>query len=100
MSSVVRQSAGQQPLDNIDRFCQALVTLAFARPTFADRVFVQALSRPEPEREPVVAEKSERRRTRLTDIRDDLLEEPYPSASGGTKCCSREGRSVLEQITN
>ena len=27
-------------------------------------------------------------------------EEPYPSASGGTKCCSREGRSVLEQITN
>ena|SRR5438132_8477745 len=25
---------------------------------------------------------------------------PYPSASGGTKCCSREGRFVVEQITN
>jgi hypothetical protein len=25
---------------------------------------------------------------------------PYPSASGDTKCSSREGRLVLEQITN
>src|SRR5438132_1433936 len=25
---------------------------------------------------------------------------PYPSASGGTKCCSRGGSFVLEQITN
>jgi hypothetical protein len=26
--------------------------------------------------------------------------EPYPSASGGTKRCSRGGRFVVEQITN
>jgi hypothetical protein len=26
--------------------------------------------------------------------------EPYPSASGGTKCCSPEGNFMLEQITN
>src|SRR5438045_3999291 len=26
--------------------------------------------------------------------------EPYPSASGNTKCCSREGGLVVEQITN
>ena len=26
--------------------------------------------------------------------------EPYPCASGGTKCCSREGRFVIEQTTN
>ena len=25
---------------------------------------------------------------------------PYPSASGGTKCCSREGGLVVEQIAN
>jgi putative ABC transport system substrate-binding protein len=25
---------------------------------------------------------------------------PYPSASGGTKCCSCEGRFVIEQIMN
>ena len=29
-----------------------------------------------------------------------VAEKPYPSASGGTKCCSREGRPVIEQITN
>jgi hypothetical protein len=27
-------------------------------------------------------------------------EKPYPSASGGTKCCSREGGLVVEQIAN
>ena len=31
---------------------------------------------------------------------DKIAEKPYPSASGGTKCCSREGRFVVEQITN
>ena len=33
-------------------------------------------------------------------FRHDIRQEPYPPASGGTKCCSREGRSVIEQITN
>ena len=56
MSSVVRQSAGQQALDDVDRFRQALVTLASAGPACADDVFVQPLSGPEPEREPVVAQ--------------------------------------------
>src|SRR5205807_8286746 len=35
-----------------------------------------------------------------TDGRFILLATPYPSASGGTKCCSRGGSFVLEQITN
>src|SRR4029077_5736742 len=30
----------------------------------------------------------------------EITEKPYPSASGGTRCCSRERRFVLEQITN
>jgi uncharacterized protein YjbI with pentapeptide repeats len=36
------------------------------------------------------------------DLRGAVLlgAKPYPSASGGTKCSSREGRLVLEQITN
>ena len=29
-----------------------------------------------------------------------IRRKPYPSASGGTRCCSRERRFVLEQITN
>jgi hypothetical protein len=28
----------------------------------------------------------------------ELAVKPYPSVSGNTKCCSREGRFVLEQI--
>jgi hypothetical protein len=31
---------------------------------------------------------------------NDLWDKPYPSASGGTKCCSREGGLVVEQIAN
>jgi hypothetical protein len=30
----------------------------------------------------------------------ESVAEPYPSASGGTKRCSRGGRFVVEQITN
>jgi hypothetical protein len=29
-----------------------------------------------------------------------IVVKPYPSASGGTKCCSREGGFVLERIAN
>jgi hypothetical protein len=61
-SPIVLEFARQQTLDDVDRFRQALMTLPPAGPACADDMFVQALSRPEPEGKAVVAEQSHRGR--------------------------------------
>src|SRR5215813_11501519 len=61
-TGVGRKRSGQQALDDIDGFAKARMTLAYARPTRADDVFVQSLSRTKPKAEPIVAEQGQRRR--------------------------------------
>ncbi len=55
-SPIIREGAGQQALDDVDRFRQTLVALAAAGPAGADDVLVQAFAGAEPESEPIVAE--------------------------------------------
>ena len=60
LSPVVGEGACKQALNNVDGFRQALVTLAPPGPAGADDVLVQALSGPQSQREPVVAEQPQR----------------------------------------
>jgi hypothetical protein len=56
---------------------------------------VRLLAAGKPRYEPALAVKNKALACRL-----GRYTKPYPSASGGTKCCSCEGRFVVEQIMN
>lgn len=55
-SPIIREDAGEQALDDVDRFRPALVALAPAGPAGAHDVLVQVFAGAEPESKAIVAE--------------------------------------------
>ena len=55
-SPIIAQLAGEETMDDVDGFREALVALEQARPACTHDMFVEAFSRPEAESEPVFAE--------------------------------------------
>jgi hypothetical protein len=68
-AAIVREGAPKKPLDDVDRLAEASPPLDAARPTRSDNVLVEALSRPEAEREAGSAEEAEGRRALGNDCR-------------------------------
>jgi hypothetical protein len=58
-AAIVGEGAAKKPLDDVDRLAEAFAPLDAARPTRSDNVLVEALSRPEAEREARSAEEAE-----------------------------------------